>query len=148
MSAHSGRSSFRNHRWLRFSLRGLLIAVAVVGVATWWITWPERTRREVLSAIEGGKTNAATSRITFSPDFQLPLDRVAANLRNWHEDAGARSWGDLVGGRHRYLPPASGVAEWIPDRSEHRMLKSIRIERGRIIYEWAETLRERAGLAP
>lgn len=137
-------STLRNRRWFKFSLRTLLVLVALVAFSTWWITWPERTRGEVERSIANGQTDVADRWIEWTPYHKIDHKIVSRDLQQWHSIAPRRSVVDLLLGRQVYYPPTDGLAYWIDtgQKFDHIMLESLTIERGKIKYKWGCTMAE------
>ena len=140
-------SSLRKQRWIKFRLRTLLLLVGCVALllAAWrWVTWPERTLRELDTLIAMGNIEAAESRIVFEPNYRMSAESVAHQLHQSHTRPVKRGWRDLISARQIYRPLDDGVACWVQIGSDfdHVMLESVTVERGTIRYKWGCSLAE------
>ena len=132
------------HRLFRFRLRTLLMLPAVVAVGWFLWTWPERTIRKLESLVASGKLDEAAALVEFKPDYRYPPDKLAHQLRQPQTQPATRSLLDLALGRQPFTIEKDGVACFVDTGAhfEHVMVKSVTIERGRIKYEWGQTLAE------
>jgi hypothetical protein len=137
----SGPTNGRTSR-LRFRLRTLLLLPLVFALGWWWVTWPQRTINRLDELVAAGDLDQAASLIVFEPDYRYPPDKVAQGLQHGrgqpHTAPANRNLIDLVLGRRRFEIDKKGVAVFVNtgEKSQHMMIESVTVERGRIKYEW------------
>jgi hypothetical protein len=132
----------------RFRLRSLLLLPALFAAGWWWVTWPERTIARLDALVAANDVTQADRLIEFEPDYRYPPEKVANGLRHGlgqpHTRPARRSPIDLLLGRQRFEIDKGGLAAFVNtgQKSEHMMIESITVERGRIKYKWGVSLAE------
>jgi len=143
----SGPTYVRTSR-LRFRLRTLLLLPLVFAFGWWWMTWPQRTIDQLDALVAAGKLDQAANLIVFEPDYRYPPDKVAQALRHGrgqpHTAPANRNLIDLVLGRRRFEIDKKGVAAFVNtgEKSQHMMIESVTVERGRIKYRWGLSMND------
>jgi hypothetical protein len=116
-------SSPPRRRWARFSLRGLFVAIAVVGLGLGWLAWNIQQVRE-RRAVE--KVLSQAGYVTIGGDAKIPL------AWRW---LGARPVTTMyVNGASLSKEDHARIARAFPEAKIHRMANPAMLQR--VIHDW------------
>jgi hypothetical protein len=118
-------------RYIRIAVTALCLAACVL--------------QEFKSLVANGRTDAAASLVTFAPDYRMTPNGVAHQLSGQpHTILVRRNWLDLLLARQRYNVSGTPLMCWVQDGSSfhHRLCAGLKVERGKIKYEWGPKMAE------
>ena len=125
-------------RWLLIGMLTASVLAVLAAAGWWWVTWPERTARDLVELMGQARYEAASRMIKVNPEHPMPFLRGHPDLQQaWNQanlSMDSSSWLDLVSGRRRFRIPRDGpliVLERNTTRVE--ILQSFTVERGKVV---------------
>jgi hypothetical protein len=109
-------------RWLVTLMLTSSVLIILATAGWWWVTWPERTARELLDSLATGRLEAAKQMISQDPNDPFEWPPPDYSWVDWGQaklEPQSRTLGDLVGGRQRI---GLRIGYWVT------------VERGRVLH--------------